>query len=583
MQKVYDLVDHFVRAYSKEMEDTLSGEYPLEYDNDVSEGEQKSLLSIHHSILNEKILLPFKLKCRELLCLTEEVLMQDDIFKNADETLRTRIAKFEEGTNRVSEGKFIEFADRNQQESEKACHDSFWTVCHTCETLNMDNIQRAYFERAVGPAKDDVYDELFREIPEQPKDIQVTNCTHNSATIRWVRPNNYVGSTFQYQVSVNSEIFLKDPAAEEITHSFFKCENLTPATDYTVTVRVINKQLLGEGTKIRFKTNVGPPNKPNNVSVLAMKDSLSQIKVSFEWPTEADGNGSEITKVVAKYGIRNSSNSLNIIETPIADINEGYICVTVGNIETHEENLIQIQLSFENEIGVGESVERFFNTKLMIPGSPEGFMVAGRGHKRIKLRWKPPSINPGAVSHYAIHVRKMNHNTYVIHLNDINTTKSTFSAVVKNLDSDSKYNFKIEALNCKHSGTSTGEFQEWIQTKYHPAIRATMTTGAAVGGTLAGPVIGAVSAPITSGETIKRGIEKKDNYNIAVGILGVALSPVTAAAGVVAGTVGAPVIGGIIAKDTYNMLDSDSDLYDSDNETDPVYQKRREKKLRPVQ
>ena len=578
MQKIYDLVDHFVKTYSKEMADTLSGQYPLEYDIDPSEIEKKSLLAIHHFILTEKVVLPFKLKCRELLCLTEEALMQDDIFKSAVETLQTRIAIFEDSTDLVIEGEFLEFTERNRRESEKACRDSFWSVCHSYEALSIDNVQKAYFERAIGPAKDYVYDELFREIPERPKDIQVTNCTYSSATIRWVRPNNYVGNTFQYQVSISSDIFPMDLAAEEVANPVYKCENLTPATEYTVTVHAINKKLLGEGTEIRFKTKAGPPKKPSNVTVSAMKESLSQIKVSFEQPTEADGNGSKITQVVAKCDAMNTNRSLNTIEAPIVD--EGYICIPIDNVETHED--IQIQLSFKNEIGEGESVTLFFNTKLMIPGPPKHLMVVGRGHKRIKLRWKPPSINPGAVSRYAIHVTKMNHNTYTIYLEDINTAKSTLSAVAKNLDSDSKYNFKIKALNCEDLGTSTMEFQDWIQTKYHPAIRATIVTGAAVGGTLAGPVIGACTFPVDSVATIKKGRERKDNCTIAAGIIGVATAPVTVPVGAVAGTVGAPVVGGIAAKETYDMLNSDSDLYDSDNETDPVYQKRQEKKQRPI-
>ena len=576
MQKIYDLVDHFVRTYSKEMDDTLSGQYPLEYDIDPSESEKTTLLAIHHSILKEKVLLPFKLKCSELLCLTEEALTQDDIFKSAVETLQTRIALFEDSTNQVIEGEFLEFTDRNRQESEKACRDSFWSVCRSYEPLSIDNVQKAYFEKAVGPAKDDVYDELFREIPERPKDIQVTNRTYNSATIKWVRPNNYVGNTFQYQVSINSEIFLKDPAAEELTHPFFKCENLTPATEYTVTVHAINKKLLGEGAKIRFKTEAGPPNKPSNVTVSTMKESLTQIKVSFEQPTEVDGNGSDITKVVAKYGIMTSSENLNIIDVPIEDIDDGYICILIDNVETHED--IQIQLSFENEIGEGESVKLFFNTKLMIPGPPEGFMVVGRGHERIKLRWEPPSINPGAVSRYAVYQTKMKCKTDIICLKETSTEKSTFSAVAKNLDSDSKYNFEVKALNCEDIGTSTGEFQDWIQTKYHPTIRATIVTGAAVGGTLAGPAIVAVSLPIASGVIIKKGLEKNDAKQVAAGVAGIVTSPVTATAGLVTGTVGAPVVGGVLAKNTYDRLDSDSDLADSDNETDPVYRKRQDKK-----
>ena len=568
IQKIYDLVDHFLRTYSKEMADTLSGQYPLEYDIDPSESEKKSLLAIHHFILNEKVVLPFKLKCRELLCLTEEALMQDDIFKSAVVTLQTRIAIFEDSTNQVIEGEFLEFTERNRRESEKACRNSFWSVCPSYEALSIDKVREAYFERAAGPAKDAVYDELFREIPERPKDIQVTNCTYNAATIKWVRPNNYVGNTFQYQVSISSDNFPKDLAAEEVANPVYKCENLTPATEYTVTVHAINKKLLGEGTEIRFRTKAGPPKKPNNVTVSAMKESLSQIKVSFKRPTEADGNELKITKVVAKCDAMNTNRSLNTIEAPIVD--ESYIFIPMDNVQAHEE--IQIQLSFKNEVGEGESVKLFFNTKRMIPGPPKGFMVAGRGHARIKLRWKPPSINPGAVSRYAIYVTKMNHSTDTIYLKDINTAKSTFSTVAKNLDSDSKYNFKIKALNCENLGTSTVEFQDWIKTKYHPAIRATMVTGAAVGGTLAGPVIGACTVAADGVAKIKKGIERKDNCHIATGIIGVATAPVTVPVGAVAGTVGAPVVGGVVARKTYNVLDSDSDLYDSNNESDPVYQ-----------
>lgn len=122
-----------------------------------------------------------------------------------------------------------------------------------------------------------------------------------------------------------------------------------------------------------------------------------------------------------------------------------------------------------------------------IPGRPEDLEVTKRAHNRIKLCWNAPNENAEYVSQYEVHYRRR----WKKWVEPI-CTKNTH-LVVCELTADTKYWFRVRAV----SGESyKGRFSSDIatETKFSKLARGLITTGAAIGGTFAAPVMAGIGS-----------------------------------------------------------------------------------------
>ena len=558
-QKISDTVDCLVNAYTSEMT-VLERSYPLElYSLDC---QMPSLMKSHEKEL-KKILLQFKVEVTELF---GPRIMEDQAYKRYELILRKRIAIINDGT--VIGGKLLEFANKNKQASHDACIKLFRSLCPQNTPLIKNDISEAYFDKAIGPAKNEVFYQLSQSIPNSPKNIRISRLTHCSVALKWDAPDDFdfsTGHTLTYWLCLRQRTTNQTIREVEIENSTEAFNELSAVTIYEACLYAVNGQLVGEGIQILFKTLQGPPEKPTILSINPLFDKLSKIAIQYKQPTFRDGNGSPVTHTIVRYK-KVGECSL----TKIVSDENSCIFLEIENVETISKYLIQI--SFKNEIGEGEYVEELFDSRNMIPGPPKNFEVVGRGHNRIKLRWEPPTENSASVTHYSLRIEKSTGE-----INELTLPASKLSKVITRLKSDSKYKFKLKTVNINAQGNSTEEFSEWIETRYHPTARKAIVTGTGVGATLGGPVIGALDVPVVGGLLIKDGIDEGESVSIKVGAAALATTPLSVPLGAVGGTLLAPVVGAVVADVVRVELASDDDL-DSDSDS-PKAKPKGNKKL----
>ena len=568
-QHLLESTEILAQLYVEEMNQEFNGVYPVEVDT-TTDTTSSSLMEFHQQVLQRGIS-ALKSKAEELLAIKQERLAENDIYRAAEEKLHSRIVVLEQKTGRVVGGELLQFIEKNRKASYEECNKLFSSLCSNYIPLNRDDIKKKYYANAIGPEKDQVFSARIDDIPGPPCNLQVTKVTHSQAKLYWDKPKlSQTKLEYEVRTSKSTVSSSHDIQPEETANCSITLDRLTPVTDYQVLVHAVNGRLLGEGIQTTFRTEPGPPNKPDITSISISKSSLLELKIHYKMPTEADANGSNITNMIVKYREISTSEEFTVHNVSIEDISNEFIPVQVDDITTPRAPYC-FQVHFANRYG--ESIPEYhtFDTMNMMPGPPQNLKVTGIGHERIKLRWDPPRINPGTVCRYIIEMKKFEDTFKTI---DERETRKSLSAVAKNLDSDAKYNFKVKAVNRNNEGQYTGELEDWIVTKYHPAIRATLVAGAAVGGTVATPFVASGGIPAAGVVLAKKGIEKGDAKQVAAGVTGVITAPLTAIAGFAAGAIGAPVGGGVFAKKAYDKLDSDSDLADSDDESDKSYRRR---------
>ena len=166
------------------------------------------------------------------------------------------------------------------------------------------------------------------------------------------------------------------------------------------------------------------------------------------------------------------------------------------------------------------------STSQPIPGRPQNVRLSSkRTSKSLKLRWEPPDVYPEAVHEYSVLVR----NAKALEWKE----KKSFMNSMKfpNLESYEEYHFQVRALN------SIGEAGDWKEIKGKTPLsnvaRGFLCAAAGVGGTLFGPVLGASSGYNEAKDLID---PKHKEKRVLAGIAG-------SVAGVMIGTIGAPLMG----------------------------------------
>lgn len=173
----------------------------------------------------------------------------------------------------------------------------------------------------------------------------------------------------------------------------------------------------------------------------------------------------------------------------------------------------------------------------VVPGPPQRLRVSSkRTPSLIKIRWVEPERSAHAVDHYEMQMRTKKSGWAQI------ATSRKLSAEAKNLSADTKYFFRVRAVNGRGRA---GEFSNEIQaeTRFSKAARAVLSPLVFLGGTVAGPLIGAVGGGVGAGLLAADSVDNKAGAAAAGTAAGVA----GATGGAVLGTVGAPLIGGVMA------------------------------------
>lgn len=323
---------------------------------------------------------------------------------------------------------------------------------------------------------------------------------------------------------------------------------------YTIQVRAVNKQGPGEWSKetvVRYK--VGPPNKPRKPSLTVM--SPTNVQVEVPRLKEEEENGSKVSECIVEYVSVDDTNAsewqtLRCAVKPSSSDNK-VIKFSIKGLTPSSTYRFRVKMINEAGESPPSDAHEVVTTQL-IPGPPKDLRVSSkRTDKSIKIRWGPPTENPHAVYRYEVDIQQVQKS--VIPWKKISTVEhEKLSATARELSTDTKYNFRVRAVNNKGEA---GEYTNSIQaeTRYGKVGCIAAATGAFFGGTVGGPLIGAAGIGGMAGLAARESADSKPGKvvgSIAAGVGG-------GIGGAIIGTVGAPVMGATAAVLAYNAMTGD--------------------------
>uniref|UniRef100_A0A1X7UN77 Fibronectin type-III domain-containing protein n=1 Tax=Amphimedon queenslandica TaxID=400682 RepID=A0A1X7UN77_AMPQE len=339
-----------------------------------------------------------------------------------------------------------------------------------------------------------------------------------------------------------------------------KCKSLCigppkiePGILYTIQVRGVNGRGPGEWSKktiTRFK--MAPPKRPDKPEVIP---SYTDAKISVCIPGLKEANGTPVEKIIVQYcEYDNSGNweseTLTIEKKESQRIHE----FIMHGLSPYTRYFFRIILINESGESVpSESVD--VTTDVPIPGEPTNIRPSSYfTSDMIKIRWNPPIEYPEFVDHYEVeYKRKKKEFDLSEEYEVMQTTK--LSAKAPNLKSDTWYVFFVKAVN------KNGKFGESArveaETRWKKAAKAVLSPFVFIGGTVGGPVLGAVGGGLIGGGIVNPDNVDTKERSVAKGVGG-------AVGGGLLGTVGAPLMGAACAH-LFVHGSVDSDQSDDEN------------------
>ena len=541
--KLENHCEHLVDSYRDKMSEKLQGKFPME---------QTRLLKVHNEVQ--------ALVLRDLAEIIHNHLPH--LVVRDTEQYHKYGKKL---TSRFKDDELPQFSLKNKYESGEYCKQLLLELERA--NLNLAEIITCYHERAVGPAKEEVYLKEVATIPGNPEQVHIHEITHTTVEVAWKPP--LINSTdIEYKIQTSSKDDDKWSYPPQITrHLKVEFNNLKPITAYKL--RICSRNVVSQKDSIfkevHFSTLVGPPKKPGRISFRTV--SWDQGILTCMPPKQEDGNGAQITHLVAKLRYRNHLWCMCKQESfPIHFEDAEDYCsyhLKLPNITVRRKTFLTV--FWENAVGLGEPSNQIsIESTDFIPGPPLNFRRKGRTSSSIKIRFDIPRINPAAVHCYKVFLRKYR-------AEEETQLQETFkcSAVASELDSNTSYAFRVLAINRNNEHMQLCEKSSetvWFKTKRNKIVTGMITAGVAAGCTAAGPAIGAGSIPFLSGDLLSEGIKEKKPLKIAGGIAGLASTPLSVPFGAVVGTLAAPWYGFGFGYLVHSEL-QDSNDEDSDNES----------------
>ena len=387
--------------------------------------------------------------------------------------------------------------------------------------------------------------------------------------VKWHDHQNSAESVERYEVRYddgNNMIVTETPdnlQSDESTSFQMKLgtPKLTRGRKYTFQVRAVNSQGPGEWSEAVIRQyKKGVPNKPQKPKLTVN----SPTKITVTVPLDTETNGSPITKCVVEYMMYadNISNNWQCLSYDICDHRDKIVNVPVESLTPSTVYTFRVKMVNEDgESKPSESVQEF--TQHCIPGPPQGLRVSSkRSDKSIKIRWNIPAVNPQAVAGYEAQILLAKKNCW----STFKTMKhSKLSATNNDLKSNTKYKFRVIAFSDKDLRSESSEELE-AETRCGKGARIAAATGAFIGGTFGGPLLGAAGFGMMAGESASDRSDSKAGKAAA----GTAAGISGGVAGALIGTVGAPLFGGVSSylayKDLQGKLDDVSPQSSEDEE-----------------
>uniref|UniRef100_A0A1X7U3U5 Fibronectin type-III domain-containing protein n=1 Tax=Amphimedon queenslandica TaxID=400682 RepID=A0A1X7U3U5_AMPQE len=385
----------------------------------------------------------------------------------------------------------------------------------------------------------------------KPPDVvskPVVDMKGETMIVRWKDSDNPPGSIDMYEVRIDDSKNIMFPCSPKYKSLCIGPPKIEPGILYTIQVRGANGRGPGEWsekTEALFKT--GPPKRPDKPKVIP---SYTDAKISVRIPDLKEANGTPVEKITVQYcEYDNSGNweseTLTIEKKESQRIHE----FLMHDLSPNTRYFFRVILINESgESSPSESVD--ITTDVPIPGKPTNIRPSSYfTSDMIKIRWNPPIEYPEFVDHYEVqYKRRKDESDSSEKYEVIQTTK--LSAKASGLKSDTWYVFHVKAVNKNRKFGESARVE--AETRWKKAAKAVLSPFVFIGGTVGGPVLGAIGGGSIAAE----------NADTKVGSVAGAVGG--AVGGGLLGTVGAPALGATCAH-LFVHGSVDSDQSDDEN------------------
>ena len=468
-------ITDLLEAYSKQMKSLLEPCLPME------EGDLKTLASTHSSKLEES--LQGILETESLITIVAKgktlYEVHENVYCNLLRVLSAQIHKSIPGSDAntrklnylkvferavieitdesITDGKLYYYAQSNKEKSRTQCVTCFQNIYEQQKKKNkisLRELETAYYKQAVGPAKNEVFQIKFQEIPGPPSDLTVQDVTGNSITVSWRKADKHPDAATFWNVSCKNTCHpnqlptahLVQPSGEEEKFSF-SLINRKPKSGYVIKVRGMKSEdKPGEYSQpLPVETKAGKPDMPEKPTITPESHSVGTLQV--EMLEESRVNGSPVTHIVVAQ-CSDKKPEWKYKKFPV-DYTQGAHQALTVDIECKEnEGNLWFQVKLENAAGPSESSKSAqLVVERMIPSEPQNIIAYPKA-KQIELKWDHPKYNPNAVKTYEIQYREVKPTNWI----PKSLSKTQTCLQIENLTPKTEYEVYICAKNKNNEG-----------------------------------------------------------------------------------------------------------------------------------
>ncbi len=316
-----------------------------------------------------------------------------------------------------------------------------------------------------------------------------------------------------------------------------------------------------EPTSTRFKC--GPPSRPNKPRVV-VEPATQVAHLTVKKSLEQMERGSEETWCeVQCMEVCESNENKHSWESRMYPLkNQSVDTVHVFSIDwLKQNNIYKVRVRMVNSCGISDTSETCeFNTRSLIPGTPQNVRLSSkRTSDCLKVCWDPPNHNPEGIHRYKVQYKRSRDSLWIM---SGLTSSSKHSRRTSNLKSDTFYDFRVQALNCK---SEESDWSDPVQgeTRFGTLVVSLSTAGAAIGGAVFSPIGGSVGLGVVAANLAeKKKSGKKHTALAAVGggiggaLLGYAGGPFT---GILSGVVVNKILRGKLSYVSPQTSDDEED------------------------